>query len=70
MVWDMELTYPIAVDTDGRTESAYHVDSFPDYYLIARSGNLRIADLLDFELERAVRTLLLEEPESAADAGR
>src|SRR5438034_10492924 len=35
---------PVAVDADGKTEKAYHVDGYPDYYLIDRAGKLRIAD--------------------------
>lgn len=56
------ITYPVAVDTKGRTVASYHVDSFPDYYVIDRSGKLRFADLANHELARAVRMLLLEKP--------
>ena len=56
------VTYPVAVDVKGGTVAAYHVDSFPDYYVIDRSGKLRFADLANQELDRAVRMLLLEKP--------
>jgi hypothetical protein len=39
---------------------AFHVDSFPDYYVIDKSGRLRVADMANSELERVI-TMLLEE---------
>ncbi len=60
-VRDMAIPYPVAVDTRGETEKAYFVDSYPDYFLIDRSGKLRIADLMHHELERAIAYLLKEE---------
>ncbi len=57
-----EIDYPIAVDVDGKTVKAFRVDSYPDYYLIDRAGNLRVADLANGDLDRAVEVLLNEEP--------
>jgi len=54
------INYPIAVDTDGKTVTAFAVDSYPDYYVIDRSGKLRFADLQNSELDRAITTLLAE----------
>ena len=54
------LTWPIALDTEGDTVKAFAVDSFPDYYLIDRKGNLRVADLANSDLDRAVESLLDE----------
>ena len=54
------IGYPIAIDVDKQTTSAFAVDSYPDYYLIDRSGNLRVADLANSDLERAVQVLLAE----------
>jgi thiol-disulfide isomerase/thioredoxin len=54
------LPWPIAVDLDDQTVKAYYVDSYPDYYVIDRSGNVRIADLANKELDRAVESLLKE----------
>src|SRR5437763_2316701 len=41
---DKGMKYPVAADVDAKTENAYHVDGYPDYYLIDRSGKLRVAD--------------------------
>lgn len=41
------------MNTDG-------VDSFPDYYVIDRSGNLCVANLANAELERVIKILLNE----------
>lgn len=54
------IDYPVAVDKDGATIKAYAVDSYPDYYLIDRAGKLRVADLSNGDLDRAVRVLLAE----------
>lgn len=55
-----DVIWPVAVDIDEKTVSAFHVDSYPDYYVIDRSGKLRFADLANAELDRAVETLLEE----------
>lgn len=66
-----KLAFPVAVDTDGKTVAAYRVDSYPDYYLIDRAGKLRVADLQNADLERAVEILLKEPaPTKTADARR
>jgi len=54
------IDYPIAVDAQDATVGAYAVDSYPDYYLIDRAGKLRLADLANAELERAIVALLAE----------
>ena len=55
-----EIGYPVAVDVDGKTFASYRCDSYPDYCLIDRSGDLRVADLANADLERAVKVLLAE----------
>lgn len=57
------IPYPIAVDSTGATVRSYAVDSYPDYYLIDRAGNLRVADLANGDLDRAVQFLLAEKAE-------
>jgi len=57
---EQEISYPIANDTNGETVEAFHVDSYPDYYIIDRSGDLRVADLANIELERVIMILLDE----------
>lgn len=61
-VKEQKLPWPVAVDVEGKTVQAFAVDSFPDYYLIDRSGKLRVADLANGDLERAVQLLLKERP--------
>ena len=56
-----------AADVEGKTVKAFNVDSFPDYYLIDRSGKLRIADCKNGNAEDAIKALLAEEaPEKTA----
>ena len=40
--------------------TAFHVDSYPDYYLVDRSGKLRFADLANADLDKAIAALLAE----------
>ncbi len=54
------IDYPVAIDLEDATKRAYAVDSYPDYYLIDRAGKLRVADLANGDLERAVIALLGE----------
>ena len=64
-----KITYPVAVDKAGATVKAFGGNSYPDYFLIDRAGNLRFADLANGELDRAVDFLLAEKaPEPKADA--
>ncbi len=60
-VQEADLTWPIALDAEGETVKAFAVDSYPDYYLIDRKGDLRVADLANSDLDRAVEILLKEE---------
>ncbi|GAB4190237.1 MAG: hypothetical protein Kow00105_04630 [Phycisphaeraceae bacterium] len=63
------IRYPIAVDVDEQTVKAYKVNGFPDYYLIDRAGNLRIADCANGAVDQAVQALLAEPaPDQAASA--
>lgn len=57
---DKAITWPLAIDKLGESAKAYHVDDFPDYYLIDRKGTLRVADLADHALEQAIEALLTE----------
>lgn len=60
-VEEHKIPYPVAVDIEKKTVKAFRVDSFPDYYLIDRKGNLRFADLANKEVDRALELLLKEE---------
>ena len=53
------LQIPLCVDA-GPMETDYVVDGYPDVYVIDRFGVLRLADLADSELEKAVDLLLAE----------
>lgn len=59
-----EVLYPVAVDVKDQTTEVYKVDGFHDYYLIDRSGRLRVADCENDELEKATMALLQEKKES------
>ena len=69
------IDWPVAVDLRGETVDAFLVDGYPDYHLIDRAGRLRIADLANGDLDRAVQMLLDEpvpvwvEPSATADVG-
>jgi len=52
------IKYPVAVDAG--TNAAYRANSFPDYYLIDRSGVLRWADIANADVEKAIGILLKE----------
>ena len=54
------IPYPVAVDVDKQTQSAYFVDGFPDYHIIDRAGNLRVADCQNSGVEAVVLALLAE----------
>ncbi len=56
------IPYPVATDISNKTTGAYSVDGFPDYHIIDRSGNLRVADLKNGDLERTIQILLAEMP--------
>lgn len=57
-----KIPYPVAYDLEGKTVEAFAVDSFPDYYVIDRSGRVRVADLVNAELDRVIEILLREQP--------
>lgn len=60
-VKEHDIQYAVAVD-DG-TNAAYHVKSYPDYYVIDRKGILRWADVANSDVEKAVEILLKEQPD-------
>ena len=57
---DNGIELPVCVDTNEATVRAYAVDSYPDYYVIDRSGKLRVADLANGDLEHCLSKLLAE----------
>ena len=67
-VKDNAMVYPIAFDERDEVIRQFHVNSYPDYYLVDYRGILRFADLANSEVDRAVAKLL--EERNAALAAR
>jgi thiol-disulfide isomerase/thioredoxin len=68
VVQDRGIQYPVAADTSGKTNAAYRVNGYPDYYIFDRSGKLRVADCANNAVEEAVKALLAEPaPDTAAE---
>jgi thiol-disulfide isomerase/thioredoxin len=63
VVEERKINYPVCLDVGRGLISAYGVNGFPDYYLIDRSGKLRVADLKNALVERAVEFLVNEKAE-------
>jgi len=64
------IHYPVCVDVENKTNTAYGPNGFPDYYLIDRAGHLRIADCANASLEDAIAALLSEKvPETEDEDG-
>ena len=59
-VEEQGIDYPVAVDVENKTTSAFAVDSYPDYYLIDRKGDLRVADCANAGIDAAIEALLAE----------
>lgn len=53
-----KIAYPVALD-DG-TNAAFKANSYPDYYIIDRAGNLRWGDIVNSDVETAIKALLDE----------
>ena len=75
-VKEQKIPYLVAIDVETKkkdgsdsTIGRYHVDSYPDYYLIDRAGRLRFADLANGEIEKAIE-LLLSEPAPKDEKGK
>lgn len=54
------LTYPVAFDPEAKLMNAFGCDSFPDYVIIDRKGIVRVVDLANGEVDKAVEALLKE----------
>ena len=54
------IKYPLAIDVDGNTVKSYRVNGYPDYFLIDRTGKLRVADCKNASVEEAIEALLAE----------
>lgn len=54
------IPYAVAVDTDGKMQQKFFVDGFPDYHVVGRDGKLRVADLQNAQVDKAIELLLAE----------
>ena len=57
-----KIEYPVAVDDKEATFKALKADSYPDYYLISRQGNLLWGDIVNDDIEHAIELALKAEP--------
>src|SRR4051812_2372285 len=57
-----KVAYPVAADDGGATFKAFKADSYPDYYVIDRKGNLLWGDIVNGEIEKAIELALKAEP--------
>ena len=57
-----KIEYAVAADDGGATFKAFKADSYPDYYLIDRQGNLVWGDIVNSEVEKAIQLALKAEP--------
>jgi cytochrome c biogenesis protein CcmG, thiol:disulfide interchange protein DsbE len=55
------IAFPITLDKEGKTISAYSVNSYPDYYIINRDGTLLAADVANAQVEPLLQALLANE---------
>ena len=53
------MDYPVACD-GGKLMKALKCDGFPDYVVIDKKGIVRVVDLSNEELEKAIKMLLAE----------
>lgn len=63
-------TLLIAHDAESKFRDALKVDQDPDFYLIDRAGQLRLADIVTESVEEACKTLVGETAEDAASTRR
>lgn len=61
-VKELSMNWPVALDGAATTMNAFHCDSFPDYCIIDRKGVVRVCDLANSEVDKAVAALLKENP--------
>jgi hypothetical protein len=54
------MPWPVGIDDEDKTKTAWKVDSCPGFYLVDRQGKLRFADLYPEQLEAAVKLLIGE----------
>lgn len=60
VVKEKGIEYPVAIDANGVTNKNFHANSYPDYYIIDQSGKLRWGDIVNGDVEKAIKILLAE----------
>ncbi|MCA9297801.1 MAG: hypothetical protein KDA28_01975, partial [Phycisphaerales bacterium] len=60
------LSFPMALDAEGRFRSLVKSDQDPDLYIVDRAGQLRYADIDTGSLDRAVEKLIAETTDAAS----
>jgi thiol-disulfide isomerase/thioredoxin len=70
-VRDHDIPFRVGVDFEQSNEKRFHVDSFPDFYLVDRKGILRFADISNAREQYVVDAIemLLEEDVSREEVG-
>jgi hypothetical protein len=59
-VRENKTLYPVALDREGNVIRRFHVDNFPDYYLIDHQGKIRMANINNGQMDKAVQSSLPE----------
>ena len=53
------MDYPVTFD-GGKLMKKFNCDSFPDYVVIDKKGIVRVVDLANAEVEKAIQMMLAE----------
>lgn len=61
-VHDLGIEYPVCLDDSNFSDMRFAVDSYPDYYIIDRSGIVAAADCENDRVEDIIKVLLAEPP--------
>jgi hypothetical protein len=59
-VKELDMTWPIGQDGDGKTLASFKCNGFPTYCLVDKKGRLRVNDGDPEDLDRAIKVLLAE----------
>lgn len=57
-VKENNMTYPCVADVEGKTVKAFGIDSYPDYCIVDKNGILRVADLANADVDKAIEFYL------------
>lgn len=54
------IDYVVCEDVKGKLAQAFFVDGYPDYQLVGRDGKIKVADLANAEVDKAIAHYLKE----------